>query len=70
MSIMQLLPTFKGYLVDEAMQRFRKIPGKKGEPSEYIPFASPQGQKMLKEYIAVCKDVMRRVAKLRKATRV
>jgi hypothetical protein len=63
---MQFLPTFKGYLVDEAMQRFRKLPRRKGEPSEYIPFASPQGQKMLREYVAVYKEAMRGVAKLAK----
>jgi hypothetical protein len=60
---MQLLPTFKGYLVDETMQRFRKIPSRKGEPSEYIPFDSPQGRKMYKEFIEACKFAMREVAK-------
>jgi hypothetical protein len=63
---MHLFPTCKGYLVDEARQRFRKLARRKGAPSEYIPFASPQGQQLYKEYVAVCKDVMRKVAKLAK----
>ncbi len=67
---MQFLPTFKGYLVDVAARRFRKIPKTKGEQSEYIPFDSPKGQQMYKEFIALCKFAMREVAKLRKATRI
>jgi hypothetical protein len=58
---MKLLPTFKGYIVDEPAQRFRKIPTKKGEPSKYISFDSPQGQKMRKEFIALCNYALRKV---------
>jgi hypothetical protein len=60
---MRLFPTFKGYLVDDTQQRFRKIPRKKGEPSEYIPFASPEGQKMYKEFIELCTWAYKKVLK-------
>jgi len=63
---MQLLPPFKGYLVDAALQRFRTMPSRKGEPSAYIAFASPSDEKMLREYVAVYTNVMRGVAKLAK----
>lgn len=60
-NIMKLLPTFKGYIVDEAAQRFRKVTTSKGKPSTYIPFNSSQGQKMRKEFIAYYKFALRKV---------
>lgn len=56
-------PIFKGYIVDDAAQRFRKITSHKGEPSTYIPFDSPKGRKMRKEFIALCKFALRKVDK-------
>jgi len=56
-------PVFKGYIVDDAAQRFRKITTNKGEPSTYIPFDSPQGRKMRHEFISLCKYVLRNVYK-------
>jgi hypothetical protein len=56
---MKLIPTFKpvfkGYIVDDAAQRFRKITTNKGEPSIYIPFDSPLGRKMRNEFISLYK---------------
>ncbi len=63
---MQLLPTFKGYLVDEAMQRFRKVARTKGEPSEYIPFDSPQGKTMYEEFIAAGRYAYRKLIRRQK----
>src|SRR5687768_12382827 len=56
-------PVFKGYLVDDAAQRFRKITTNKGEPSTYISFDSPQGRKMRNEFISLCKYALRKVYK-------
>ncbi len=63
---MQFLPTFYGYIVDVSAQRFRKIPSKKGEPSEYIPFASPKGKKMYKEFIALSTHALTEIARQQK----
>ena len=42
------LDTFKGYTVDFRLREFRQlIPGKK---VEFVPFNSPKGQRLLKEY--------------------
>ncbi len=54
-------PTFKGYFVDDAAQRFRKITTNKGEPSTYIPFNSPEGRKMRNEYLSLFKYALRKV---------
>jgi hypothetical protein len=58
---MQMLPIFKGYFVDDAAQRFRKITHNKSEPPTYIPFDSPEGWKMRKEFISLCKYALRTV---------
>jgi hypothetical protein len=63
---MQLFPIFFGYIVDIPAQRFRKIPRKKGEPSAYIPFASPKGRKMYKEFIALSEHALTEVDRLQK----
>jgi hypothetical protein len=43
-----ILPTFKGYTVDERLREFRKVDMKK--PSiEFVEFDSPKGRKLLKE---------------------
>ena len=64
---MELIPTFKpifkGYIVDDAAQQFRKITTNKSEPSTYIPFDSPKGRKMRKELIPLFKDALRKVYK-------
>ena len=54
-------PIFKGYIGDDAAQRFRKITHNTGEPSTYIPFDSPEGRKMRKEFISLCKYALRMV---------
>jgi hypothetical protein len=64
--VQTLKPVFKGYIVDDAVQRFRKITTNKGEPSTYIPFDSPEGKKMRKEFITLCKDALRIVYKQNK----
>jgi hypothetical protein len=63
---MQLFPVFFGYIVDVPAQRFRKEPRKKGEPAEYITFASPKGRKMYKEFIALSKHALTETARLQK----
>jgi hypothetical protein len=55
------LPIFKGYFVDDPAQRFRKITLNKGEPSTYIPFASPEGRKMRHEFLSLVKYALRTV---------
>ena len=61
--ILPFKPIFKGYIVDDAARRFRKITTNKGEPSTYIPFDSPKGRKMRKEFISLYKDALRKVYK-------
>jgi hypothetical protein len=56
-------PVFRGYIVDDAAQRFRKITTNKGEPSTYIPFDSPEGRKMRNEFISLFKYALRKVHK-------
>jgi hypothetical protein len=63
---MQNLPIFKGYFVDDAAQRFRKITANKGEPSTYIPFDSPEGRKMRKEFLSLVKYALLTVYKQNK----
>jgi hypothetical protein len=42
-----ILPTFNGYTVDIRLKEFRKfIPG---ELPEFIPFSSPEGEKLFRE---------------------
>jgi hypothetical protein len=71
---MELIPTFKpvfkGYIVDDSAQRFRKITTNKGEPSTYIPFDSPKGRKLRKEFISLCKDALRKVYKQNNTVKV
>jgi hypothetical protein len=64
--IQTIKPIFKGYIVDDAAQRFRKITANKGEPSTYIPFDSPEGRKMRKEFIALTKYALKKVYKQNK----
>jgi hypothetical protein len=59
--MMHNLPIFKGYFVDDAAQRFRKITAHKGEPSTYIPFDSPEGRKMRKEFLSLVTYALRTV---------
>ena len=54
-------PIFKGYIVDDAAQRFRKVTTTKGETSTYISFDSPEGRKMRKEFISLVKYALRKV---------
>ena len=54
-------PMFKGYIVDDAAQRFRKITHNTGEPSTDIPFDSPEGRKMRQEFISLGKYALRMV---------
>ena len=44
------LPMFKGYFVDEFLEEFRKF--EYGKSVAVVPFDSPRGQKMLKEWKA------------------
>ena len=71
---MKLIPTFKpafkGYIVDDTAQRFRKITTNKGEPSIYIPFDSPQGRKMRNEFISLYKYALRKVYKQNNTVKV
>lgn len=45
---MNILPTFKGYTVDERLKEFRKV--KYGEIPEFISFESNKGKKLLLQY--------------------
>lgn len=45
---MNILPTFKGYTVDERLKEFRKV--KYGEIPEFISFESSKGKKLLLQY--------------------
>ena len=62
---MTILPTFKGYTVDERLKEFRKVP--LNELPEFISFESEEGSKLLKEYRKeqglklITKDVVNRL---------
>jgi hypothetical protein len=56
-------PIFKGYIVDDAALRFRKITTSKGQPSTYIPFDTPEGRKLRKEFISLYKYALQTVHK-------
>ena len=43
---MRRLPTFEGYTVDARLREFRKAVY--GEVLEFVPFASPKGQVLLR----------------------
>lgn len=43
-----MLPTFKGYTVDERLREFRQVPY--DDMPEFINFDSPKGEKLLKGY--------------------
>jgi len=60
------LPIFKGYFVDDAAQRFRKITTHRGEPSTYIPFTSPEGRQMRQEFLALVTYALRTVSQQKK----
>lgn len=42
------LPTFKGYTVDARLREFRKMT--LGKLPEFVPFDSPKGQQLMKQY--------------------
>lgn len=45
--MVKVLPTFKGYTVDERLREFRKLGW--GEATEFVRFDSPKGEQLLKE---------------------
>jgi hypothetical protein len=47
--MVRVLPTFKGYTIDERLQEFRKV--EFGKALVFIPFSSIKGQELLKEYM-------------------
>lgn len=50
---MRKLSTFRGYTIDLRLEQFRKI--KMGEKPEFIPFQTPEGQKLFLDYQAYCR---------------
>jgi hypothetical protein len=51
-----VLPTFKGYTVDMRLKEFRRaIPD---VTLEFIPFNSPEGQKLLEELKSFAQEVL------------
>lgn len=64
---MNILPTFKGYTVDERLKEFRKVPYDK--LPEFISFESEKGSQLLTEYrMEQCKlltkDILKRLPAL------
>jgi len=49
----RILPVFRGYTVDVRLHEFRKVPPDHGRPIAFLPFASPEGDVLLADYIAV-----------------
>ena len=47
-SSMKALPVFRGYTVDARLRQFRKV---SPEDIEFLDFSSPEGDKLLGEYI-------------------
>lgn len=45
---MKVLPTYKGYTVDERLKEFRKV--EYGKKLEFVGFESEKGQKLLSDY--------------------
>lgn len=58
-----ILPTFKGYIVDNRLRQFRKIDWTNPfKPSiEFVEFKSPKGKKLLKGLAKKGYDKMRSV---------
>ena len=53
----RILPTFKGYTVDTRLKEFRRaIPE---VTLEFIPFASPDGQKLLAELKVFAREILK-----------
>ena len=51
-----ILPTFKGYTVDMRLREFRKaIPE---VMLEFIPFKSPEGEKLLEELKSFAQEIL------------
>ena len=51
-----ILPTFNGYTVDMRLREFRKaIPD---VTLEFIPFNSPEGEKLLEELTSFAQEIM------------
>jgi hypothetical protein len=49
---MKILPTFKGWTVDQRLREFRKVEFKRGSPSiQFAPFNTLKGKMLLKSYI-------------------
>lgn len=44
---MRILPTFKGYTIDERLREFRRFDGK--TEMEFVSFDSPEGEELLRE---------------------
>ncbi len=65
---MTILPTFKGYTVDERLKEFRKVPYDK--LPEFISFESKKGSQLLTEYRAeqciklLTKDILKKLPAL------
>jgi hypothetical protein len=53
----RILPTFKGYTVDMRLKEFRRaIPE---VTLEFIPFTSPDGQKLLSELKVFAREILK-----------
>ena len=51
-----ILPTFKGYTVDTRLKEFRRaIPD---VTLEFIPFNSPEGEKLLEELKSFAQEIL------------
>ena len=51
-----ILPTFKGYTVDMRLREFRRaIPD---VTLEFIPFNSPEGEKLLEELKSLAQEIL------------
>ena len=48
---MNILPVFEGYTVDVRLKEFRRVNLHQG--FEFIPFESPQGERLLEDFIEV-----------------